>query len=94
MNLGDLPSALFSSAKMIFIGFVVLAALCKMHVPLCVFILFSVCFFFFEIAHNDYGRICLNRLAKKHVSDPELERQIELKKLEIEKLKLEKGKDG
>jgi hypothetical protein len=65
MDIGSLPTAIFSPAKMIYIAFVVLASLKILPTPpLWLFLLVSVVFII-EVAHNDYLRIRLNRAAEK-----------------------------
>lgn len=63
MNLGDLPATLFSPAKTAYIGFVVLAALERIQITLCIFIVVTVLFIVIEVGHNDYMRIWLNAKA-------------------------------
>jgi hypothetical protein len=63
---GDLPAAIFSPAKMVYISFVILTGLKILPAPsLRVFFLVSVLFMAFEVAHNDYLRIRLNISAEK-----------------------------
>ncbi|MCP4201644.1 MAG: hypothetical protein GY769_06885 [bacterium] len=63
MNLGDLPATLFSPAKMIYIGYVLLAGLKRIETTLAAFLVFSAIFFVVEVLHNDFLRIVLNRKA-------------------------------
>jgi hypothetical protein len=65
-KLGDLPAALFSPAKMVYISFVVLTGL-KILPPTSpwVFALMSALFLIIEVVHNDYLRIRLNIAAEK-----------------------------
>jgi hypothetical protein len=66
MDLGTLPAAIFSPAKMIYISFVVLTGLKILPAPsLPVFFLVSGLFLVVEVAHNDYLRIRLNIAAEK-----------------------------
>ena len=62
---GDLPSQLFSPAKMIFTAYVIGISLEKITTSKCEFLLVSMIFFVFEIYHNDYLRIILNAKAKE-----------------------------
>jgi hypothetical protein len=64
-KLGDLPAALFSPAKMIYISFVVLTGLKILPASLWLFFLVSVLFMAAEVLHNDYLRIRLNIAANK-----------------------------
>jgi hypothetical protein len=66
MDIGSLPVAIFSPAKMIYIAFVVLTGLkIQPAPPLWLFLLVSAVFMIVEVAHNDYLRIRLNRAAEK-----------------------------
>ncbi|MGA7968280.1 MAG: hypothetical protein WB983_06595 [Terriglobales bacterium] len=65
-KLGDLPAALFSPAKMIYISFVVLTGLKILPAALWLFFLVSAVFMIGEVAHNDWLRIRLNIAAEKH----------------------------
>jgi hypothetical protein len=65
MDLGKIPSEIFSPAKMVFIGFIVLASLDRIKVSPCEFIWLSAAFLAIEIFHNDYLRIKLNKWAEK-----------------------------
>ena len=66
-KIGNLPAAIFSPAKMIYVSFLILTALRILPAPpLCVFFLVSDLFMVFEVAHNDYLRIRLNIAAEKH----------------------------
>ena len=64
---GDLPAAIFSPAKMVYIAFVILLGLKILPTPtLRMFFLISVLFMVCEVVHNDYLRIRLNIAAEKH----------------------------
>ena len=66
-KIGDLPAAIFSPAKMVYISFVILTGLKILPAPsLSAFFLVSVLFMVFEVAHNDYLRVRLNIAAEKH----------------------------
>lgn len=65
--LGDLPSALFSPAKMFYIAYVVLTALkIPANPPRWEFFAVTLAFLVIEILHNDYLRIRLNIAAEKN----------------------------
>ncbi len=63
--LENLPAALFSPAKIVFIGYLVLVALGRLETTKCEVIIFSILFLLVEIFHNDYLRIKLNNWAEK-----------------------------
>jgi len=65
-NIGDLPAAIFSPAKMIYISFVILTGVKILTAPLWLFVLASALFMVVEVAHNDYLRIRLNIAAERH----------------------------
>jgi hypothetical protein len=67
--LGDLPAALFSPAKMVYISFIVLTGLKILPASVCLFSLVSVLFLAVEIFHNDWGRIRLNNSGEKNRPD-------------------------
>ena len=65
-SIGDLPATLFSPTKMVYIAYVVLTGLKILPPPnLLVFLGLSSAFLLIEIAHNDYLRIVLNKLAER-----------------------------
>jgi|APSaa5957512535_1039671.scaffolds.fasta_scaffold135376_3 hypothetical protein len=60
------PAQLFSPAKMVYIGFIILLTQSNIcYIDFKTFIYFSIIFFIAEIFHNDYFRIILNDCAKK-----------------------------
>lgn len=61
----NLPAALFSPAKIVFIGYLVLVALGRLETTKWEIIIFSLLFLVVEIFHNDYLRIKLNNLAQQ-----------------------------
>ena len=61
MNLGDLPAALVSPAKIVYIAYIILLGLKVLSAPPAwLFFVISVLFLAIEILHNDYFRIRLN----------------------------------
>jgi hypothetical protein len=68
MDPGKIPAEVFSPAKMVFIGLIVLASLDRIKVSRFEFVWLSVAFLAIEIFHNDYLRIKLNRWAEKQRS--------------------------
>jgi len=66
-NIGNLPAAIFSPAKMIYISFIILTGVKILPAPpLWLFVLASALFMVVEVAHNDYLRIRLNIAAERH----------------------------
>ncbi len=65
-----LPTTLFSPAKIVFIGYIVLVALERLETTKCEVIIFSVLFLVVEIFHNDYLRIVLNNSAQQKRDNP------------------------
>ena len=61
----NLPATLFSPAKIVFIGYLVLVALGRVETTKCELILFSLAFLIVEIGHNDFLRIKLNNWAQQ-----------------------------
>lgn len=66
-KLPNLPSDLFSPARIAYIGYIVLVSVGKLDISYCCFFLVSVIFLIIEILHNDYLRIILNGKAKNKV---------------------------
>ena len=64
MDISNAPATLFSPAKLVYIGYVVLAALDQVVVTLVQFIVVSVVFLAVQIWHDDYFRIVLNQRAE------------------------------
>ena len=62
MNLGDLPAACFSTAKMVYVGYLVLAGLRRIETSLTQFLLMSLGFIAVQVFHDDFLRIRLNYL--------------------------------
>jgi len=63
-NLGDLPAALFSPSKVVYISYVILTGLKVLPAPsICGFVMISIIFWLAEVGHNDYLRIWLNKKA-------------------------------
>lgn len=61
MNIGDLPPAIFSPAKVVYVSFVILIGLKILPAPSTALFLFvSLIFLLVEVFHNDYLRIRLN----------------------------------
>jgi hypothetical protein len=66
MDIGNMPAAIFSPAKIIYISFVVLTGLKILPAAsLWFFFLVSAVFMLVEVTHNDYLRIRLNRAAER-----------------------------
>jgi hypothetical protein len=66
MDVGNLPAAIFSPAKVVYISFVVLTALKILPIPSAwLFLSVSVIFLVVEIGHNDCLRILLNGAAER-----------------------------
>ncbi len=57
------PQVAFSPAKMIFIGYVILAALGHIETDIKQFACVSILFFIAQVVHDDFLRIYLNKLA-------------------------------
>ena len=64
MNIGDLPATLFSPAKLVYLGFLVLVGLHRISLRPSVYVIVSLLFIVVEIWHNDYYRIVLNGKAE------------------------------
>jgi hypothetical protein len=65
-TIGDLPAALFSPSKVVYVSYVFLTGLRILPAPsLCVFVGLSIAFWVAEVGHNDYLRIWLNNKADK-----------------------------
>jgi hypothetical protein len=64
MNVSNAPATLFSPAKLVYIGYVVLAGLDRIPVSAWQFIIISLAFLAVQIWHDDYYRIVLNRRAE------------------------------
>lgn len=64
MNFGDLPATIFSPAKLVYLGFLVLAGLHRISPRPWVYIVVSLLFIIVEVCHNDYLRIVLNGKAE------------------------------
>ncbi len=60
MKLDSLPAAVFSPAKMIYIGYILLAALERIQSSLSQFLWVSVVFLLVQVLHDDFLRIRLN----------------------------------
>jgi hypothetical protein len=69
VNLGDALSSfgasITSPAKLAFIGYVVLAYTDKISTSKWEFIAIAVILLALQVLHDDYGRICLNKLAER-----------------------------
>ncbi len=59
----ELPATLFSPSKMVYISYVVLAALKVLPATMTLFVTVSLLFLVAEVLHNDYLRIRLNKAA-------------------------------
>ena len=64
MSFDNMPATLFSPAKIVYVGFLVLAGLERIRPSAWVYVLVSVLFIAVEVIHNDYIRILLNRKAE------------------------------
>ncbi len=64
-DLSKLPATIFSPAKMVYIGYILLASLGKIDTSIFEFIWASVIFILIEVFHNDYLRIRLNKMASR-----------------------------
>ncbi len=64
MNLGNLPASLFSPTKIVYVGFLVLAALDRIRPSAWAYGLVSALFIAVEVFHNDFLRIVLNSKAE------------------------------
>ena len=64
MDFSSAPATLFSPAKLVYIGYVVLAALNRIEVSVFQFLVASVVFLAVQIWHDDYYRIILNQKAE------------------------------
>jgi hypothetical protein len=65
-TIGDLPAALFSPSKAVYISYVILTALRILPAPsLRLFLALSIVFWAAEVGHNDYLRIWLNNKANE-----------------------------
>jgi len=64
MDIGDLPAGLFSPAKIIYIAYVLLAALQRIETSFWSFLIFSLAFLVVQVFHDDYFRIRLNYWAE------------------------------
>ncbi len=66
INLSDLPKTLFSPFKTLFIGYILLIAIGKITIAgFWEFFGISIIIIIFEIFHNDFLRIILNKQANK-----------------------------
>lgn len=66
INLSDLPKTLFSPFKTLYIGYIILVALDKILVSgFWEFFGISIVIMIFEIGHNDFLRVILNKQAEK-----------------------------
>lgn len=65
MSFSNAPATLFSPAKLVYIGYVLLAALERISVSVWQFIVVSLVFLIVQIWHDDYYRIVLNQLAQE-----------------------------
>ena len=69
-SIGDLPAALFSPSKLVYLAHVILTGLKVLTPqPLWMFLLISAVFWAFEVGHNDRMRIILNGLGEKKKAD-------------------------
>jgi hypothetical protein len=65
-TIGDIPAALSSPSKVVYISYVILTGLRVLPAPsLWVFVGLSAAFWVADVGHNDYLRIWLNNNANK-----------------------------
>ncbi|HEY4723166.1 MAG TPA: hypothetical protein VII92_15030 [Anaerolineae bacterium] len=60
MNLTTLPAAIFSPAKMAYIGYILLGASQRIDINFWQFVVITLAFILIQVIHDDFLRIWLN----------------------------------